>query len=107
MKSKVGLYSCKSYDPVQIQEILEEGFAQNPAWLTGYSGKKVYLKLNLLMKKKPEEAATTHPAVVEAVVRILHNHQAEVTIGDSPGGPYQAKTCFYPQQMSGLRGLCR
>ena len=88
MKSKVGLFSCNTYDPLLIQETLEEAFAKNPEWLKDFNGKKVYLKLNLLMKKKPEDAVTTNPAVVEAVVRILQNLKAEVTIGDSPGGPY-------------------
>lgn len=51
-------------------------------------GNKVLLKVNLLLKKRPEEACTTHPAVVEAVVREFQEAGAIVTIADSPGGVY-------------------
>lgn len=89
MAAKVGLYACYDYDAAKIQHLLEEAFAENPEWLKGIgSGTKVFLKINLLMKKKPEEAVTTHPTLVEAMVNILKDRGAVVTIGDSPGGPY-------------------
>ncbi len=89
LSREVGLYHCEEYNATKIQGILEEAFNANPQWLEGItSGCRVYLKLNLLMKKKPEDAVTTHPALVEALVRILQGRGAQVTIGDSPGGPY-------------------
>lgn len=89
MASKVGLYHCPEYDPQKIESILEEAFAENPEWLDGIkAGSRVFLKANLLLKKKPAEAVTTHPALVEAVSRILRKRGARVCIGDSPGGPY-------------------
>jgi len=51
-------------------------------------GMKVLLKCNLLMRKRPEECVTTHPAVVEAVAGIIKNAGAVPIIADSPGGPY-------------------
>ena len=51
-------------------------------------GKKVLLKANLLLARKPEAAATTHPFVVAAAARYLISHGATVVIADSPGGPY-------------------
>lgn len=53
-----------------------------------YRGAKVLVKTNLLMRKRPEEAVITHPAVVEAVVRYMQDLGCEVIIGDSPGGPF-------------------
>lgn len=53
-----------------------------------FRGAKVLVKTNLLMRKRPEEAVTTHPAVVEAVVRYMQDLGCEVIIGDSPGGPF-------------------
>ena len=35
------------------------------------AGRRVLLKPNLLMKRRPEEATTTHPLVVEAAARLL------------------------------------
>lgn len=51
-------------------------------------GMKVLLKTNLLMKKRPEEAATTHPEVVAALARLIKEAGAKPIIGDSPGGLY-------------------
>lgn len=91
MQSKVGLYHCAKYDPSLIEELLEKAFSEQPQWLAAIKpNQKVFLKLNLLLKKKPAEAVTTHPALVEAVTRILQRRGAQVTIGDSPGGPYLA-----------------
>ena len=53
-------------------------------------GETILLKVNLVMRKKPEEAATTHPAFVRALSEILVNYGCKVIIGDSPGGPFNA-----------------
>ncbi len=52
------------------------------------SGSRVLVKINLLKRNAPEDAVTTHPAVVEAVVRYLQAEGCRVIIGDSPGGPF-------------------
>jgi uncharacterized protein (DUF362 family) len=81
--------SCNEYNVEKIRAILEEVFASNPSWLDGFTpGSKVFLKLNLILKREPQGAATTHPALVEAVVRFFQDRQMTVIIGDSPGGPY-------------------
>ncbi|SCY94589.1 DUF362 domain-containing protein [Alkaliphilus peptidifermentans] len=54
-------------------------------------GQRVLLKLNLLMKKKPEEAVTTHPIFVKALGDLLTEFGCEVIVGDSPAGPYTVK----------------
>lgn len=63
-----------------------EGFGGMTAFVK--PGQKVLLKVNLLMKKRPEEAVTTHPSVVEAVVHLVQEAGGIPIIGDSPGGPY-------------------
>ena len=50
-------------------------------------GQIVAVKPNLIAKKKPEDAATTHPAIVEAVVRLVQQAGGKPFIVDSPGGP--------------------
>ena len=47
-------------------------------------GQRVLLKPNMLSCKSPDHAATTHPAVVEAVAKAFIEAGAEVIIGDSP-----------------------
>ncbi len=50
------------------------------------SGMKVLIKPNLVMKKAPDEAATTHPSVVEAIARIVSEAGGKAIIADNPGG---------------------
>jgi uncharacterized protein (DUF362 family)/Pyruvate/2-oxoacid:ferredoxin oxidoreductase delta subunit len=66
-------------------------------------GQKVLLKVNLLMKKRPEEAVTTHPSVVEAVVHLVQEAGGIPIIGDSPGGPYTLSALHSIYTRSGLR----
>ncbi|NLX65071.1 MAG: DUF362 domain-containing protein [Clostridiaceae bacterium] len=51
-------------------------------------GMRVAIKPNLLMAKKPEDAATTHPSVVHAVVKLVQKAGGIAVIVESPGGPY-------------------
>lgn len=46
---------------------------------------KVLIKPNLLSEASPDKHVTTHPAVVEAVVRLVQEAGAQPIIGDSPG----------------------
>jgi uncharacterized protein (DUF362 family)/Pyruvate/2-oxoacid:ferredoxin oxidoreductase delta subunit len=49
-------------------------------------GKRVLIKPNVLRSSKPDEAVTTHPAVVRAVVEKVETmHPAEIIVGDNPG----------------------
>jgi uncharacterized protein (DUF362 family)/Pyruvate/2-oxoacid:ferredoxin oxidoreductase delta subunit len=85
----VVLKACKAYDVKRIQKELIDAL-DLLGGLDQYieSGERVLLKVNLLMKKRPEEATTTHPAFVEALAELLIEHGCEVIIGDSPGGPF-------------------
>jgi uncharacterized protein (DUF362 family) len=49
-------------------------------------GERVLLKANLLMRRKPEKATTTHPAVVQAVAELVREAGGTPVIFDSPGG---------------------
>jgi uncharacterized protein (DUF362 family)/Pyruvate/2-oxoacid:ferredoxin oxidoreductase delta subunit len=51
-------------------------------------GDRILVKPNLLMKKRPEDSTTTHPAVVKALSEIIVENGGRVLIGDSPGGPF-------------------
>ena len=87
-----------------MEQHLREGLAE----LGGMSafvkpGQKVLLKVNLLMKKRPEEAVTTHPSVVEAVARLVLEAGGIPIIGDSPGGPYTVNALRAIYAKSGLR----
>ncbi|MCT4596115.1 MAG: DUF362 domain-containing protein [Anaeromicrobium sp.] len=88
-KQIVSLMKCTEYEYDLIERALLKSF-ENLGGISKFinKGDKVLLKLNLLMKKKPEEATTTHPIFTKALAKILIDHGAEVIIGDSPGGPF-------------------
>ena len=66
-------------------------------------GKRVLVKPNLLTDRTPDEAVTTHPDVLRAVVRHLKAAGADVSVGDSP-----ASTANLPSVLakSGLGAVC-
>ena len=53
-------------------------------------GMRIVIKANLVSAMKPDKAATTHPALLAALTRLLIARGASVVIGDSPGGLYNA-----------------
>lgn len=53
-----------------------------------FDGKRVVIKPNLVMKKSPDAAATTHPVVLEAMIRVLKDSAADILIAESPPGLY-------------------
>ena len=103
MQAKVVLKYCPDYT-ADVELRLREGLAE----LGGMTefvkpGQRVLLKVNLLMKKRPEEAVTTHPSVVEAVVHLVQEAGGIPIIGDSPGGPYTVSALQAIYTRSGLR----
>ena len=103
MQAKVVLKYCPDYT-ADVEQRLREGLTE---WgdMSAFvkPGQKVLLKVNLLMKKRPEEAVTTHPSVVEAVVRLVQEAGGIPIIGDSPGGPYTVSALQAIYTRSGLR----
>lgn len=47
-------------------------------------GRKILLKPNVVKGIKPEECATTHPAIIEALIEILKGNGCDVFVGDQP-----------------------
>ncbi len=69
-------------------------------------GMKVLLKPNLLMKRKPEEFTTTHPAVIKAVARAVKElGVTDLVVADSPGGPYTKPLLTSIYHTAGLNKL--
>ena len=48
--------------------------------------KRVLIKPNALGAYSPERAVTTHPIVLEAIIRYFQDRHKEIWFGDSPGG---------------------
>ncbi len=84
----VSIARCGSYDPADVKEALLAALAPIGGldWVT--PGMKIAVKVNLMMRVKPEKAATVHPQVAFALCELLAEKGASVVVGDSPGGPF-------------------
>jgi uncharacterized protein (DUF362 family)/Pyruvate/2-oxoacid:ferredoxin oxidoreductase delta subunit len=107
MPSPVILKYCTDYNN-EVETKLRAGLSElggMPAFVK--PGQRVLLKVNLLMKKRPEDAVTTHPSVVEAVVRLVQEAGGIPIIGDSPGGPYNNNALQGIYSRSGLLAVAQ
>ena len=69
---------------------------------------KITVKPNLLMKRRPEDGTTTHPSLVEAVLRRVQKvSNAQITIADSPGGPFTRAALEGIYKASGMEEVAR
>jgi uncharacterized protein (DUF362 family)/NAD-dependent dihydropyrimidine dehydrogenase PreA subunit len=85
-RSRVALVRCNTYQLGQVSEALSRGVEL----LGGFDhfvspGERLLLKPNLLTGADPQEAVTTHPAVLEAAIRLFQEAGTTVWFGDSPG----------------------
>ncbi len=104
-KPVVSIAKCKNYEPDEVAKAVKASLAH----LEGISsfvkpGNKVFVKINLLMASKPDEAVTTHPSVINAVVKILEEAGCKVIVGDSPGGPATRGRLERAYRRSGIIG---
>lgn len=87
--AEVSLLRTASYEQQEVQASIDRHFA-----LLGVDKElgphtRVAVKPNLIMRCGPDRAATTHPAVLEAVLHHLKElGVGEVVVADSPGGVY-------------------
>ncbi len=82
MNKKVAVRQCHEYDFNRIYNLISDIYStcEGPE----VSGKKVLVKPNILMDADPAKCISTHPVMVEAMVRFLQSKGAEVFVGDSP-----------------------
>jgi uncharacterized protein (DUF362 family)/Pyruvate/2-oxoacid:ferredoxin oxidoreductase delta subunit len=85
----VAVVPCPSYELATVEEAVNQAVA----WLGGWErfvseGQRWLVKPNMLSDRAPEEGVTTHPAVMEAVVKRLKDYRIRVKIGDSPSNAH-------------------
>lgn len=94
---------CSNYDAEAVYAALERALEPLGGldWVS--PGMRIAVKMNLVAAAHPEAAATTHPAVLAALTRMLTARGASVVIGDSPGGPYTAAFLNHAYAAAGLQ----
>lgn len=102
----VSIQACSNYELAAVEAALAQTI-EDLGGLGTYiqPGSRVLLKVNLLMKKRPEEATTTHPVFVRALSNLLVAHGCQVLIGDSPGGPFNQKSLIPIYETCGYNDL--
>jgi len=102
----VAIVKCENYEQEKVDQAVQRAFDL----LGGIQkfvkkGQNVALKVNLVHKANPEEATTTHPAVVLAVAKIIKGYGADCFIVDSAGGLYNAGAMAPIYRASGMTDL--
>lgn len=104
MPSLVSIRTCPDYDLSRVYHSVKSAIDH----LGGMGrfvkkGERILLKPNLLSAKEPEKAVTTHPSVVEAVIRLVMKEGAIPLVGDSPGIGRIHKVA----EKAGILSVCR
>ena len=98
----VAIVRCADYGEETCERALREVLAPFGGLDWVRPGMRVVIKANLVSAMKPEKAATTHPALLAALTRMLRERGANVVIGDSPGGTFAAPHLSAVYRVCGL-----
>ncbi len=99
----VTIHPCNSYQTEEVRSAVAAAIKD----LGGFEpyikpGERVLLKVNLVLSKGPDAAATTHPAFVAELARQLKDYGCSVIIGDSPGGTFNAAMLRRNYRVTGM-----
>lgn len=98
--NQVALCACDSYDEEKLAQIIRAQMDIFGYDASFFSGKKVVIKPNLVMKKTPDAAATTNPVILSALLTVLSERDCKPLIAESPGG------IFNRQRLEGIYRVC-
>lgn len=85
-KTEVSIVRCSDYDKEQVYTAVRRAVELIGGMSTFVKpGQRVFLKPNLLKASPPSAAVVTHPEIIRAVIRLVHEAGAKAVVGDSPG----------------------
>ena len=107
MTAEVSLAKCTSYNDKEVEAALRKAISAvtDLSYIT--EGTRVVIKPNLVSFLPPDKAATSHPVVLNALIRILNERGAKITVGDSPGGLFNSvyvNRVYKATGMNSIRG---
>ena len=105
LKNDVVIVECKDYSEECVQSAFDELINELGGLDWVKSGMKIVIKANLVTFLKPETAATTHPNLLMELAKRLIEKGAKVTIGDSPGGPFNSINLNHVYSVTGVSEL--
>ncbi len=83
-KSTVSLLKTDAYIPDRIEESIEKMLSDNNFNRQSFQNRRVAIKPNLLTSALPHSGITTHPLIVEAVIRIIKKNGGLPVLVESP-----------------------
>ncbi len=84
MHPQVSIKRCRSYDPDAVYESVRDSVTLLGGMESFVSpGERILVKPNILTSKRPEDAVTTHPAILRAVILLVKKAGATPFVGDS------------------------
>jgi uncharacterized protein (DUF362 family)/Pyruvate/2-oxoacid:ferredoxin oxidoreductase delta subunit len=107
-RESVSLVSCDGYGRESVAESVGRALELlGGARRIAAPGQSVFLKVNAVSASEPQTARVTHPEVVRAVAEQFLKVTDRVTIGDSPGGPFNQTFLKRVYEKTGLAAVAR
>jgi len=100
MNNKIAVRKCKDYVYNEVFDLISEIYKITDG--PDVKGKRVLVKPNILTDDDPSKCISTHPVVVEAMIRFLQAKGATVLVGDSPA----VHTQKFRGEKSGIFNVC-
>ena len=101
----VSAAACADYSRAGVRKALERVLEPLGGISFVHPGMRVAVKANLIAARDPEKAATTNPVLIAELCRMLVESGADVVVGDSPGGSYNASHLGNVYRTCGLSGI--
>ena len=101
----ISIVPCADYSPESCENALREALVPIGGLDWVKPGMTVGVKANLITMLKPDSAATTHPALLCALTKLIGEKGATAVVGDSPGGPFARTYISRVYAVTGLRAV--
>ena len=104
---EVAVVKCPDYDTERVFVAVRKSI-DSLGGMRGFvaSGERILVKPNMLSARAPDEAVTTHPEVLRAVIKMIKECGAIPIVGDSPSGPSTARILRRLAQKTGIQRVC-
>ncbi len=101
----VAIAKCSTYDQADLRKAIDQLLA-NLGGLSAFvkPGQNVLIKPNLLTDRTPDEATTTHPEAIRAIIRMLKEQNITPVVADSPSSAVKLELVW---EKTGFKSMCR
>ena len=93
----------KEYNISQIEQHIRDIFSYFNLSEALKNKNRILIKPNLLGAHHPDKAVTTHPVIVEAVIKEVKKYNNNIILGDSPAGTVSLQHVW---QTTGMKTVC-